>query len=196
MEDPLKHLGLVAVIAKGYQGRGLEMDDLKQEGFLGLMTACERFDPRRNVPFGDHAAWWIKEAISGAIRSQARPVRIPHWVRTAINKGASPDDTSLKPSRRNCILAALRILNAERVDDELFPLLAAEETAADDDFAEVVAPRLAELGPRDRQIIDMRFGLDGSPAMSRDRIGEVFKLTRERIRQLETKALARLRTGA
>ena len=195
MEDPLRHLRLIGDVAKKYRGLGhrfgLDLEDLTQEGWFGLTRACQLFDPDRERKFSTYADYWIKDAIKSAIRRQARPIRVPLWVRTKIRKGATPDDPGLKPNRRECIWAAIRVLEAQREDEGL--LCVAEEP--EHTFA-TVAPRLEELGERDRQVISLRFGLDGGPPLSRPKIGRALSLTVDRVRTIEVKALERLREPA
>jgi RNA polymerase primary sigma factor len=199
LEDPLKHRGLASEVAWKYRGagmaNGLDLEDLRQEGFIGLMRACELFNEARGIEFSTYAYYWIRSEILKAINDQAHPIRIPKRARTDVGKGVSLDDPTLKPGRRDCIQAALWVLNAERDDDELGSLVQANNVETQDEFA-VIAPRLETLDSRDRAIIDMRFGLDGAEPLSRQQIGQKLKLTRERIRQLEDKALARLREPA
>jgi len=221
------NLRLVAKCAHRYRGLGLSFMDLVQEGNLGLIRAIEKFEPERGFMFSTYAVWWIQQAMIRAIQNQRRTVRVPSHVceqqiklrriegELAGRLGREPTGEELAPTmglspaavdELVATLAPIRSLNAPAPgleDVELADLLR-DETVADPTLAlergeqsAVLAELLESLPPRERQVIDWRFGLSGGDDPSTlGEIGERLGLSRERVRQIEAAALARLRAGA
>ncbi|MGH3357005.1 MAG: sigma-70 family RNA polymerase sigma factor [Nocardioidaceae bacterium] len=217
------NLRLVVAMAKRYTGHGLSMLDLVQEGNLGLMRAVEKFDYKRGFKFSTYATWWIRQSISRAIADQGRTIRIPVHVVEAVQRavrqqrllfqelGRLPsmeelaEDLGVTVDRARDLLlwAADPVSLDSAVGDGADGVLA--DLVSDDDATSVldsvsdefvrddVATALACLGERERSIISMRFGLyDGQPR-TLEELGTVFGVTRERVRQIEVKALEKLR---
>jgi RNA polymerase primary sigma factor len=186
--DPLEHQGLVGSIARHYQGRGLEFEDLMQEGNIGLLRACERFDPSRGLQFSTYATHYIKGYIRMAIRDKGRFIRVPRHLQ---DRG---DD------HPQCREAARRAMKARIFGDDPERPLAqtlrdGNPTAPDVDFAVDVVPALAGLSDRDAAVLGMRFGLDGAPPRTFRTVAAALGISNARAQQLEARALRRLRAA-
>ena len=219
----MSHLRFVAHIAKSYSGYGLNQGDLIQEGNIGLMKAVDKFEYRRGYKFSTYATWWIRQAITRSIADQARTIRIPvHMIETInklvrtgrqmlheIGREATPEELAarlgmpLEKVRKGMKIAkepiSLETPIGDEEDSHLGDFIKDEnaiipvEAAINNNLRESTTRVLSSLTPREERVLRMRFGIDMNTDHTLEEVGKQFDVTRERIRQIEAKALRKLR---
>ena len=216
------NLRFVVSIAKQFQNRGLPLIDLISEGNVGLLTAIDKFEPEKGYHFISYAVWWIRQSILKAIGEKSRMIRLPMnksadliQILNAKNRleNEGSEDASIEDIARECGMESSDVLELMQIARDVSSLDAPvghEEDSSFGDFIESEEPRpeeyvmdkamkssvekiLASLPEKERGIIRLRFGLDNNEAMSLKEVGEIYNLTKERIRQIEKKVLSNLR---
>ncbi len=217
------NLRLVVSIARKYNNRGVQFLDLVQEGNIGLMKAVDKFEYRRGYKFGTYATWWIRQGITRAIADQSRTIRVPVHMNEALNKltrtsrglvqefGREPTNEEIARRMDLPVSKIRKILEVARAPVSLETPVGEEGDSRLGDFLEdcgMVSPMeaalsvnlkektesvLKSLTPREEQVLKMRFGLEGGRECTLEEVGQRFSVTRERIRQIEAKALKKLR---
>jgi RNA polymerase primary sigma factor len=220
-----RNLRFVISVAKKYQNRGLPLVDLIGEGNVGLLTAARKFDPDHGVKFISYAVWWIRQAILAAIARHGRSVRVPlnrtadlsrivkvaEALRQDLQREPTPEEIATATGLSVEVVQSLAALNTAdvRLDAPLDPEgdrslvdrfvvgehATAEEDVIDQFLSDEIEAALRTLPPRDAKVLRLYFGLDGGKEHTLEEIGNLFGVTRERVRQLRDRALKRLREG-
>jgi RNA polymerase primary sigma factor len=221
-----KHQGLVANVARQYQGLNLSREDLMQDGNLGLLRGIDKFDLRRGKPFGSYAVWWVRQGVRHALATQARTIRLPVQQlanrytlgrasrRLAHTLGREPSEQELAQATG---MSAQNISDLLRVSTEPVSLDMPRSSESESTVGDVIADTetrspnehasareslvelralLDELTPRERHVVSLRFGLDGEDERTLEEIGKSLKLTRERVRQICVEAVDKLNSAA